>query len=60
MREEVAGPFETLTPTTKLHGVTSQYTENLKNASIKLASSVICSGKPVIFQKNSGCAEMKA
>jgi len=40
MREEVAGPSETLTPTTKLHGVTSQYTENLfKNASIRLASS---------------------
>jgi len=40
MREETAGSSETLTPTTKLHGVTSQYTENLlKNASIRLAGS---------------------
>jgi len=35
MREEVAGSSETLTPTTKLHGVTSQYNENLQNVSIK-------------------------
>ena len=39
MGEEVAGSCETPTPTTKLHGVTSQYTENLQNASIRLAGS---------------------
>jgi hypothetical protein len=40
MREEVAKSSETLTPTTKLHDVTSQYTENLlKNANIILAGS---------------------
>jgi hypothetical protein len=40
MIDEVAGSSETLTPTTKLHGVTLQYTENLlKNANIRLAGS---------------------